>query len=76
MKFLNLSLATLIFRFYLMMAIIIIAGFSGLWILSVLALPVFFSALMGIQFNKYISIKKPGQAVRSRETSNRHPLAH
>lgn len=76
MKFLNLSLVTLMFRFYLMMAIIIIAGFSGFWILSVLALPVFFSALMGIQFNKYMTIKKPGQARSSHETSKRHPLAH
>jgi len=76
MKFLNLSLATLIFRFYLMMIIIILAGFSGFWILSVLALPVFFSALMGIQFNKYITIKKSGQAGHSLETSNRQPLAH
>ncbi len=76
MKFLNLSLATLIFRFYLMMVIIIVAGFSGFWILSILALPVFFSALMGIQFNKYMTIKKPGQAGPSRQTSNRHPLAH
>ena len=76
MKFLNLSLATLIFRFYLMMAIIIAAGFSGFWILSILALPVFFSALMGIQFNKYMTIKKPDQAGTSRQTSNRHPLAH
>jgi hypothetical protein len=76
MKFLNLSLATLIFRFYLMMAIIIIAGFSGLWILSVLALPVFFSALMGIRFNKYFTIRKSGQAGHSHESSHRQPLAH
>lgn len=76
MKFLNLSLTTLIVRFYLMMAIIILAGFSGFWILSVLALPVFFSALMGIRFNKYMTIKKPVQTGTSRESSNRHPLAH
>jgi hypothetical protein len=59
-----------------MMAIIILAGFSGLWILSILALPVFFSALMGIEFNKHITIKKASQAKRTQEVSNRHPLAH
>jgi len=76
MKLLNLSLATLIFRFYLMMAIIIIAGFSGLWILSVLALPVFFSALMGVRFNTHMTIRKPGQASHRHETPNHQPLAH
>jgi hypothetical protein len=59
-----------------MMAIIIIAGFSGFWILSILALPVFFSGLMGIEFKKYMTIKKPGHAGSSHEASNRHPLAH
>jgi len=76
MKFLNLSIETLMFRFYLMMAIIIIAGFSGLWILSVLALPVFFSALMGIQFNKHFSIKKPGNSRVFNSSSDRHHVAH
>ena len=76
MKFLHLSLATLIFRFYLMMAIIIIAGFSGFWLLSLVALPVFFSALMGIQFNKHITIRKVSQSRQPHEASNRRPLAH
>jgi hypothetical protein len=52
MKFLQLPLDTLMYRFYLMMAIVIVAGFSGLWFLAALALPVFFSALLGISFNR------------------------
>lgn len=50
MKLLDLSITTLMLRFYLLMAIVIVAGFLGYWSLALLALPVFFSALMGIRF--------------------------
>lgn len=46
----NISLTTVLLRFYLMMAIVIVAGFSGMWWLSVLALPVFISNMIGLQF--------------------------
>ena len=52
MKLLHLGLDTLMLRFYLMMAIVIIAGFAKVWLLALLALPVFFSCLMGIQFKR------------------------
>lgn len=52
MKMLNLNFATLIVRFYLMMAIIIGAFFINMPWLSFLALPVFFATLMGIEFRK------------------------
>ncbi len=52
MKLLDLSISTLIIRFYLLMAIVIGAGFIGQWWLAILALPVFFSALMGMKFTK------------------------
>jgi hypothetical protein len=51
MKILGLNIATLILRFYLLMAIVIIAGFTGVWWLALLALPVFVSALLGISFS-------------------------
>jgi hypothetical protein len=51
MKLFQVSFTTLIVRFYVLMLIIIAAGFSGYWMIGLLALPVFFSALMGIQFN-------------------------
>jgi hypothetical protein len=52
MKLLDLNITTLMLRFYLLMAIVIAAGFSGYWSLALLALPVFFSALMGISFSR------------------------
>jgi hypothetical protein len=76
MKYFNLSLSTLMFRFYLMMAVIIAAGFSGLWFLCFLALPVFFSAMMGIQFKKHHSIKKPDMRRTFDLSSDKHHTAH
>lgn len=76
MKFLDLSLSTLMLRFYLMMAVVIIAGFSGLWFLSILALPIFFSALMGIRFKKHHSMTKPDMSKSMDPTSNQHHTAH
>jgi hypothetical protein len=64
MKLLDLSIASLIFRFYLLMAIVIGAGFSGYWAISLLALPVFFSALMGIK------IKWPKGHARNHNTDS------
>ncbi len=76
MKLLHLSIGTLILRFYLMMAIIIIAGFSGLWVLSVLAILVFYSCLMGIQFNTHWTFHKSGKTDPIREATGRHHVAH
>ncbi|MEL6668639.1 MAG: hypothetical protein AAFP08_06690 [Bacteroidota bacterium] len=46
----NISLTTVLLRFYLMMAIVLIAGFSGMWWLAIFALPVFLSIMIGVQF--------------------------
>lgn len=62
MKLLDLSLTSLILRFYLLMVIVIIAGFSGYWAIAFLALPVFFSALMGIK------IRMPKVQVKNHKT--------
>ena len=63
MKFLNLSITTLMLRFYLLMAVVIVAFFAGSPWLAFLALPIFMSALLGIQFNKGRSfIRKPKEA--------------
>ncbi len=51
MKLLNLSITSLILRFYLLMAIVIGAGFSGYWAFSLLALPIFFITLLGIKIS-------------------------
>ena len=46
MKFFEANFVTVIKRFYLMMAVVVIAGFTGVWWLAVLALPIFLSAMM------------------------------
>ena len=48
LEYLNLSLGTVVLRYYLLMLIVIAAGFSGQPIIGLLALPVFLSALLGI----------------------------
>jgi len=52
MKTFELSIGTVILRFYLMMMIVIAAGFIGQWWLAALALPVFLSIMAGISFSK------------------------
>ena len=58
MRFYHLSIKALVFRFYLIMGIILISGFGALyinpalWLLSILAFPVFVSCLLGIEFEK------------------------
>lgn len=42
----KLSFAGVVVRFYLMMAVVILAGFSGLWWLAILALPIFLSGIL------------------------------
>jgi hypothetical protein len=69
MKLLQLQVSTLILRFYLVMAIVIGAGFIGQWWLAILALPVFYSALMGIKFSKAIPQKKS-------QRTRKHVLQH
>lgn len=52
MKVFNLTIGTVIIRFYLMMLIVIVAGFIGQWWLATLALPVFLSIMFGLTFEK------------------------
>ena len=52
MKLFNLSLGSMILRYYLMMVIVLIAGFTGLWWLAVLAFPVFISTILGFGTGK------------------------
>ena len=51
MSLFNISFSTLLVRFYLLMAVIIVAGFSGIWSIAFLSLPVFMSCLLGISFS-------------------------
>ncbi len=71
----KLSVAGVIWRFYLMMAIILIAGFTHQWWLCLLALPVFFSALMGVELRKHFTVGRPKHAGKQEHASTEH-LAH
>ena len=44
----ELSLSSMLLRYFLMMAVIIVAGFIGQWWLAIVALPLFLMALMGV----------------------------
>ena len=66
----SLSLTGWIFRFYLMMAVIIAAGFTANWWLALFAVPIFASAMMGVSFSygkkgsgsdKVVQLEKAGQ---------------
>jgi hypothetical protein len=52
LKVFDLNIITLVWRFYLMMGVMVIAGFSGYWLIALLALPIFLSIIMGISFTK------------------------
>tara|TARA_R110000772_G_scaffold129549_1_gene237713 strand:+ start:258 stop:434 length:177 start_codon:yes stop_codon:yes gene_type:complete len=52
LKAYDLNIITLFWRFYAMMGVVIFAGFLGYWLIALLALPIFLSALMGISFTK------------------------
>ncbi|RMG80520.1 MAG: hypothetical protein D6714_14470 [Bacteroidetes bacterium] len=50
MKPFALNVKTFVLRLYLMMALVLIGGFSGQWLIALLGLPVFLSAMFGIKF--------------------------
>jgi hypothetical protein len=64
MKFMQLNFTTLIIRFYLLMAVVIVAFFAGIPWLAILSLPIFFSALMGISFKRTPTTKQARPATQ------------
>jgi len=61
MKLFQLSFDKLILRFYLIMLVILVAGFTGLWWLGILALPIFFTSLIGMSLGRNVTIKHTKQ---------------
>jgi hypothetical protein len=49
MKPFSLGLGTLVLRFYAMMAVVLIGGFTGQFWIMAFALPIFLSAMMGVK---------------------------
>ncbi len=64
MQYFNISLVTVMVRFYTMMAAVIIGVFSGQGWLAFLALPIFLSIMLGISFKK----EKPKSAQIQKRT--------
>jgi UPF0716 family protein affecting phage T7 exclusion len=76
MKFMQLNLTTLIIRFYLMMAVVIVALFAGIPWLAILSLPIFFSALMGISFQRTTATKQARTAKQRDQQFTTEAQAH
>ena len=50
-ELLSLDLTGIFMRYYLLMTVVIAAGFSGQWWLGLLALPIFISAILGVKIS-------------------------
>ncbi len=70
MKVFDLSVGAVIARFYLMMLIVIAAGFIGQWWLAFFALPVFLSIMFGLKLGNYKEQKKEAN-IKPLESSNK-----
>ena len=51
MKLFEANLATVVTRYYLMMAVIMIGVFTNAWWVAILGLPIFLSAILAIKFD-------------------------
>lgn len=78
MKCFNLSLTSVLLRFYLMMAIVLVAGFTGVWWLAGFAGPVFVSVMIGLQLwptkNNRMKTSAPNQ-VQLKPSTREIPVA-
>jgi len=50
MKVFEANFATIMIRYYLLVAVIVAAFFTGIPIIGLLAIPIFLSALLGVSF--------------------------
>ncbi len=62
-KLLELNPGRIVVRFYLMMFVVIAAGFSGVWPLALLAVPILFSALMGVSIRTNAKTKDAAKQI-------------
>ena len=58
MKYYEASFATILIRFYLMIAVALIAGFANIPWLGILCIPIFLSAMLGVKFDPGTTNKK------------------
>lgn len=69
MKFFEASIETIVIRFYMMMAAVIIPFMIGIPVLAIIALPIFLSALMGVKFDWRTSKKETHSSKISLKTN-------
>lgn len=65
MRFFDINLITVMVRFYLMMAAVIVGLFTGLNWLAFLALPIFLSIMLGVTFRKESKRKTSNNTVKT-----------
>ncbi len=70
MRLFELSIGTVMARFYLMMALVIIGVLTKMWFIVVFALPVFLSILMGATFGKSKNEEETQQKATKDRTMN------
>ena len=71
----ELSMTSVVLRFYLLMAVVIIAGFAGVWYVALLALPIFLSTMLGIKIDRPATAKKQATAAKTVVLSSPAPLS-
>ena len=74
MRLVHLSVPTIVGRLYLVMAIVLIAGFTHVWALSLLAFPIFVSVMGGLHIRKHA--KLPYMKETDREQTRQAIHAH
>ncbi|MEM8908574.1 MAG: hypothetical protein AAGD05_12055 [Bacteroidota bacterium] len=71
-EILSIGLGTVCARFFLMMAVIIAAGFSGYWGWAILGLPIFLSAILGVSVR---FTDQKAERIKKLPTKNRRSAA-
>lgn len=70
MEFFTLSIDKIVFRYFLMMAAVIVGVFTGQFWLAALGLPIFLSAILGLSFTSSKKAKNPA-ALRTVKKNDR-----
>ncbi|PHI19149.1 hypothetical protein CEQ90_14665 [Lewinellaceae bacterium SD302] len=71
MEFFTLSIDKIVFRYFLMMAAVIVGVFTGQFWLAALGLPIFLSAILGLSFTSSKKAKKSA-ALRTVKNNDRN----
>jgi hypothetical protein len=66
MRFYAITFDKVLIRFYLMMGVVLLGMYSGIYAIALLALPLFLSAILGIEF----SAPAPAPKTAARATAN------